>query len=79
MVIYARRSVLTAAGTSRRSDLFVPVVHAEGLLRQGEPDEACAVATRALASSHRLSSARGEAYIAALLRASAPYATRPAT
>jgi len=77
-VAYAKRSLLSADGVSRRSDLFVSIVHAEGLLQQGELEEACAVAGKAIVDSDQLSSARCEAYVASLMRALAPFETEPA-
>jgi tetratricopeptide (TPR) repeat protein len=60
---YAAQSV-GVNGAQVRSDFFATMVLADAYLDQGEPEQACQVATTALEIGEQLTSARCEAYVA---------------
>lgn len=60
--MYAQRS-LDAAGASARSDFFVTMVLAAGMLGQGEVEEACRIASAALDLGEGIRSARCVQYL----------------
>ena len=64
-VAHASNALNAAEGVSTRSDFFVTMVKADGLLIAGDVEHACAVATHALQLSLQVKSARCVEYLRA--------------
>jgi hypothetical protein len=62
-VEHAAAATVVADGASTRSDFFATMVQAHGYLDQGEVDEGCAIALRALDLGEQLMSARCVTYV----------------
>lgn len=73
-VTYAERALDGARGVSTRSDFFVTMVRADGLLAAGHLDQACATAAEALTLGRTIKSARCAAYLRGFRARLAPHA-----
>ncbi len=73
-VSYADRALAAARGMSSRSDFFVTMVRADGLLASGELEQACATAAEALDFGRPIKSARCVEYLRTFRTHLAPHA-----
>jgi hypothetical protein len=76
-VTYAGIALDAARGVSTRSDFFVTMVRADGLLAVGALEEACATAAEALVLSKQLKSVRCVEYLRAFRTRLAPHTRTP--
>lgn len=70
---YATRALEGARGVSTRSDFFVTMVQADGLVTIGELEQACETASQALVLGRQVKSARCAEYLRAFRAKLAPY------
>jgi hypothetical protein len=74
---HAARALEAARGVSTRSDFFVTMVQADGLLMAGEVEQACAIAKQALQLGRSVKSARCAQYLQSFRARLAPHIATP--